>query len=147
MGRRGLAGLARMARSLQGCLTYVATRMISVYFTLARMRPPHPCLSLLVPTSADDISSPRRSCLPPKPCSHRPERIAPPFSLIRCCTRSALKKINRIGDKGEPCGSPACSSSLASDTWPFTTIVAMHLEQKALIQFTKTDGNPLAASR
>jgi hypothetical protein len=27
--------------------------MTSVYITLARMRPPHPCLSLLVPTSAD----------------------------------------------------------------------------------------------
>jgi hypothetical protein len=26
--------------------------MTSVYITLARMRPPHPCLSLLVPTSA-----------------------------------------------------------------------------------------------
>jgi hypothetical protein len=47
-----------MARSLQGYLTYVATRMTSVYITLARMRPPHPCLSLLVPTSADDLTSP-----------------------------------------------------------------------------------------
>jgi hypothetical protein len=38
-------------------------------------------------------------------------------------------------------------NSLTSDAWPFTTTVAVRLEQKASIQFTKSDGMPLAASR
>ncbi|CDM38393.1 unnamed protein product [Penicillium roqueforti FM164] len=33
---------------------------------------------------------------------------APPWLSICLCTRSALKNRNRIGDRGEPCGSPAC---------------------------------------
>lgn len=35
------------------------------------------------------------------------------------CTRSALKKRNKIGDSGEPCGSPAWGRLFASDNCPF----------------------------
>ena len=52
------------------------------------------------------------------------------FWLMRSWTRSALRKRNRMGDKGEPYGSPACSRSLAADACPFTTIVAVRSEQK-----------------
>jgi hypothetical protein len=41
--------------------------------------------------------------------------IAPPQLSICRCTRSALKKRNRISDKGEPCGSPACGRLCTSD--------------------------------
>jgi hypothetical protein len=33
--------------------------------------------------------------------------MEPPFALILCCTRSALKKRKSIGDSGDPCGKPA----------------------------------------
>ena len=33
--------------------------------------------------------------------------IAPPYVSMRRCTRSALKKRKRVGDRGDPCGRPA----------------------------------------
>lgn len=62
-----------------------------------------------------------------------------------CCTRSALKNRNRIGDSGEPCGSPACGSSRLSDVRPFISIVAVRLEQNASIHLVRLEGIPRAS--
>jgi hypothetical protein len=38
-------------------------------------------------------------------------------SILRW-TRSALKKRNRTGESGDPCGRPACGSGCCSEVWP-----------------------------
>ncbi len=72
--------------------------------------------------------------------------IAPLWQSMRCCTRSALKKRNRIGDRGEPYGNPACGKLRVLDVCPLTWIVAVRSEQKASIQRSRLSGMPLALS-
>ena len=72
--------------------------------------------------------------------------IAPPWQSMRCCTRSALKKRNRIGDRGEPYGNPACGKLRVLDVCLLTWIVAVRSKQKASIQRSRLSGMPLALS-
>src|SRR5438552_2080958 len=61
--------------------------------------------------------------------------------------RSALKNRYRIGERGNPWGSPACGSFWLLEVCPFTIIVAVRSEQKASIQRTKSEGALLAVNR
>src|SRR5699024_4834026 len=70
--------------------------------------------------------------------------IDPPAALILRCTRSALKKRNRTGDSGDPCGRPAWGNSRTADVYPFTTIDAVREEQNASTHLTSLSGSPLA---
>lgn len=70
--------------------------------------------------------------------------IAPPWPSICRCTRSALKKRKRIGDRGEPRGSPACGRLWASDTCPLIWMVAVRSEQNASTHLSRTSGIPRA---
>lgn len=54
--------------------------------------------------------------------------IAPPWLSICHCTRSALKNRNKIGERGEPCGNPACRRLRISDTSPLIRMVAVRSE-------------------
>src|SRR2546430_12764795 len=67
--------------------------------------------------------------------------LRPPFS------RLALKNRKRIGERGEPCGRPACGSSVCLEASPFTTMVALRSEQKASIHLTQISGIHLSLSR
>ncbi|ENH73556.1 hypothetical protein FOC1_g10001095 [Fusarium oxysporum f. sp. cubense race 1] len=62
-------------------------------------------------------------------------------------TRSALKNRNNIGDRGDPCGSPACGRGRLSELWPLITMVAVRSEQKESIQRKRSSGIPLAFIR
>ena len=57
--------------------------------------------------------------------------IAPLYVLMRCCTKSALEKRKRIGDRGDSCSKPACSSSRVLEVCPLTWIDAVCSEQNA----------------
>lgn len=70
--------------------------------------------------------------------------IALPYVLMRCCTRSALKKRNRAGDSGDPCGKPACGSSRVSDACLLTWIDAVRCEQNASTHLNNVSGMPCA---
>jgi hypothetical protein len=59
--------------------------------------------------------------------------IAPPWLSIRRCTRSALKKRNKIGDKGEPWGRLACDRSRILEDCLLTWIIVVRSEQNASI--------------
>jgi hypothetical protein len=59
-------------------------------------------------------------------------------SLIAICNRSALKKRNRIGANGDPCGSPDWNRSSTSDVKPLTTTLAfLLLSMPTVYQKTK----------
>jgi hypothetical protein len=58
-------------------------------------------------------------------------KATPPWLSICLCTRSALKKRNRIGDRGEPCGSPACGRLWSSDYCTLVWMFAVRSEQNA----------------
>ncbi len=69
---------------------------------------------------------------------------APSLLSIFFSTRSALKKRNRIGDSGDPCGRPACGNPCFSESYSFTDSVAVRSEQKASTHRHSDDGMRLA---
>ena len=72
---------------------------------------------------------------------------APPSLLICRSTRLALKKIYRIGLRGEPCGSQACGGPIISKWYKFTAVGVYLLEQKSSIYLARHSGILLSRSR
>jgi hypothetical protein len=60
--------------------------------------------------------------------------------------KSALKKMYKMGDSGDPCGRPGKVMSIASVSVPFTTTVARLFEQKEFTHWTTFVGMPLLVS-
>ena len=63
---------------------------------------------------------------------------------VDLCTRSALKKRNRIGDSGERCGSPACGRLWTSDNCLLIWTVAVRSEQNVSTHRSRSSGMPCA---
>lgn len=72
--------------------------------------------------------------------------MLPPLLSIRCCTRSAWKERSRIGDRGDPCGGPACANPVFSEWGPFMTVVVVQSEQDESIYRTNAHGIPRTTS-
>jgi hypothetical protein len=68
------------------------------------------------------------------------------LSLIAICTRSSLKKTNRIGARGDPYDSPDWSRSSTSNVKLLTTSLAFLSVQKSWIHLTMISGILLCLS-
>ena len=118
--------------------------MIAV-FSASKVAP----LLLSQPSASTIIASiPSRLLYAVDPVTHAvkssTKATAPPWLSICLCRRSALKKRNRIGDRGEPCGSPACGRLWTSDNCPLIWMFAVRSEQNASTHRSRPSGMPRA---